>query len=66
MRKGEHYIVTTNHGTRHPVGTEVVVLEITSKEVNPYPYYCRAVQGQTCYWYHEDELSKECDGIKVR
>lgn len=65
MRKGEHYIVISHHGQRHPVGTEVVVREITSQDYNAYPIYCQAVQGQTAYWYRAEELAKECDGIRV-
>lgn len=65
MRKGEHYIVNTWHRSRHPVGSEVVVVDMVNPKYNEYPYYCRAVQGQTAYWYREDELSRELDGIRV-
>lgn len=59
MRKGEHFIVITHRGSRHPVGTEVVVTVMTDPARNERPYYCKAVQGNTEYWYSEDELTKE-------
>ena len=66
MRKGEHYIVISHHGSRHPVGTEVVIVDMVRAENNDKPYYCRAVQGSTCYWYEPEALAIECDGIKVQ
>lgn len=65
MRKGEHYIVISQHGSRHPVGTEVVVIHVNQSETDSKPILARAKEGRTEYWYAEDELSKEIDGIKV-
>lgn len=66
MRKGEHFIVISHEGCRHPVGTEVVVIDMVNPVTNTRPYYCQAVQGSTCYWYEGDALAKEIDGIKIR
>ena len=65
MKKGEHYIVISQHGSRHPVGTEVVVIHVNPSETDSKPILARAKEGRTEYWYAEDELSKEIDGIKV-
>lgn len=65
MRKGEHYIVISHHGTRHPVGTEVEVIHINQSQMDSRPILARAVGGQTEYWYAEDELAKEIDGIRL-
>ena len=65
MRKGEHYIVISQQGSRHPVGTEVVVIHVNPSETDSKPILARAREGRTEYWYAEDELSKEIDGIKV-
>ncbi len=58
MRKGEHYIVTSEEGSRHPVGTEVVVIDMVNLNLTDKPYYCKAVQGNTCYWYGKSGLQK--------
>lgn len=58
MRKGEHYIVTSEEGSRHPVGTEVVVIDMVNPNLTDKPYYCKAVQGNTCYWYGKSGLQK--------
>lgn len=65
MKKGERYIVISNEGARHPVGTEVIVLHQNQSDRDSKPLYCRAREGQTAYWYAEDELAKEIDGIRV-
>ena len=65
MRKGDRVIVTTNEGVRHPVGTLVEIKIIGSGIADKKPYYCQAVEGRTCYWYGDDEIAKEVDGIKA-
>lgn len=65
MRKGERYIVITDHGVRHPKGTLVEVKLICEREPDSRPYYCQAVEGNTAYWYSANELAKEIDGIRV-
>lgn len=65
MKKGEQYIVISQQGSRHPVGTEVVVIHVNPSETDSKPILARAKEGRTEYWYAEDELSKEIDGIKV-
>ncbi len=65
MKKGEHYIVTSEKGSRHPVGTEVVVMHINQSLTDDKPILARAREGRTEYWYAEDELAKEIDGIKI-
>lgn len=65
MRKGEQFIVISHRGTKHPVGTLVTIEESVSPQNNREPYYCKAVDGNTAYWYGADELAKEIDGIKV-
>lgn len=65
MRKGERFIVISNHGTRHPVGTEVEVIHINQSQTDSRPILARAVGGQTEYWYAVSDLAKEIDGIKV-
>ena len=58
MKKGEHYIVISEAGSRHPVGTEVVVIHVNPSETDSKPYYCKAAQGKTCYWYGKSDLQK--------
>ena len=65
IRKGEHFIVTSNEGQRHPVGTEVVVIHINQSATDARPILARAREGRTEYWYAVGELSKEVDGIRV-
>lgn len=65
MKKGEHYIVISNLGTRHPVGTEVVIMHINPSPTDTMPILARAREGRTEYWYAEEELAKEIDGIKI-
>lgn len=65
MNKGEHYIVTSEAGSRHPVGTEVVVIHINNSNTNIRPILARAREGRTEYWYSPDELVKEVDGIRL-
>lgn len=65
MRKGERVIVITNDGVRHPKGTLVEIKIIGSGTADKKPFYCQAVGGQTCYWYAEDEITKEIDGYKA-
>ena len=65
MRVGERLIVITNHGVRHPVGTLVEINQVYKGQADGYPYYCQAVGGKTAYWYSEDELAKEIDGLKA-
>lgn len=65
MRVGDRMIVTTNHGVRHPAGTLVEVKIIGSGVADTKPYYCKAVEGETCYWYGLDEIAKEVDGLKA-
>ena len=40
----------------HGVGAIVKVVMIGNKYIDPEPYYCKTVDGNTCYWYGEDEL----------
>ena len=61
MKKGEHYIVSSNEGCRHPVGTEVVIVHINpsesdSKPILAKPILARAKDGRTEYWYEPDAL----------
>jgi hypothetical protein len=65
MKKGEHYIVTSEAGSRHPVGTEVVIVHINQSLTDSKPILARSREGRTEYWYAEDELAKEIDGIKI-
>lgn len=65
MKKGEHYIVTSEAGSRHPVGTEVVIVHINQSLTDSKPILARAREGRTEYGYAEDELAKEIDGIKI-
>ena len=65
IRNGEHFIVTTNEGQRHPVGTEVVVIHINQSATDSRPILARAREGRTEYWYAADELDKEVDGIRL-
>lgn len=56
LKKGD--IVTikeTNRNNTHPAGTKAVVILTCESESRP--YYCKAVEGQTTYWYSLDELS---------
>jgi hypothetical protein len=65
MRVGERFIVTTDHGVRHPKGTLVEIKLICKGVEDDRPYYCQAVEGNTTYWYSGDELAKEVDGIRA-
>ena len=65
MRIGDRFIVITNHGVRHPVGTLVEVKIIGKGIADTRPYYCKAVEGESCYWYGPDEISKEVDGVRA-
>ena len=56
MRKGEHYIVSSNEVCRHPVGTEVVIVHINPSESDSKPILARAKDGRTEYWYEPDAL----------
>lgn len=56
MKKGEHYIVTSEAGSRHPVGTEVVIVHINQSETDSKPILARAKDGRTEYWYEPDAL----------
>lgn len=58
MRKGEHYIVTSEEGSRHPVGTEVVVIHVNPSETDSKPILARAREGRTEYWYEESALMR--------
>jgi hypothetical protein len=65
MRVGQRLVVITNEGVRHPVGTLVEVKIIGTGIADKKPYYCQAVDGETCYWYGKDDLAVEVDGIKA-
>ena len=65
IRRDEHFIVTTNEGQRHPVGTEVVVIHINPSATDSKPILARAREGRTEYWYAAEELDKEVDGIRL-
>lgn len=65
IRKGDHFIVISNEGQRHPVGTEVVVIHINPSEMDNKPILARAREGRTEYWYAAEDLAKEVDGIKL-
>ena len=65
MRVGERLIVITNEGARHPVGTLVEVKIVGTGIADKRPFYCQAVEGQTCYWYGAEEVAKEVDGLKA-
>lgn len=65
MRIGERMIVTTDHGVRHPKGTLVEVKIIGKGIADTRPYYCQAIEGNTAYWYSDDEIAKEVDGLKA-
>lgn len=65
IRKGEHFIVISNEGQRHPVGTEVVVIHVNQSNTDAKPILARAREGRTEYWYAAEELAKEVDGIKL-
>lgn len=56
MKKGEHYIVTSNEGSRHPIGTEVVVIHINNSNTDSRPILARAREGRTEYWYEASSL----------
>ena len=56
MRINEHYVVDTLEGTRHPVGTEVIVVVVNRSQTDKKPILCRASGGRTEYWYSADEL----------
>ena len=56
MRKGEHYIVSSDEGCRHPIGTEVVIVHINPSESDSKPILARAKDGRTEYWYEPDAL----------
>lgn len=58
MRKGEHYVVTDPRGTKHPVGTEVVIIHINPSVTDSMPILARAREGRTEYWYSETELMR--------
>ena len=59
MRVGEQVFVITDEGVRHPVGTLVEVKIIGTGIADNRPFYCKAVDGETCYWYGKDDLSVE-------
>ena len=65
MKKGERAIVITNDGVRHPKGTLVEVKIVGHGIADTKPFYCQAVEGQTCYWYGAEEIAKEVDGLKA-
>ena len=50
----QRYVVITDNGVKHPIGTVVEVEATTS-----YGLYCQAVDGKTSYWYDRDELLTE-------
>lgn len=54
VKAKRRFVVITNHGVRHPYGTLVEVEDRCS-----YGLYCKAVDGQTAYWYNDDELMNE-------
>lgn len=56
MRINEHYVVDTTEGTRHPKGTEVIVIFVNNSNTDARPVLARAKEGRTEYWYAEDEL----------
>lgn len=58
MKKGEHYIVTSEAGSRHPVGTEVVIVHINQSLTDSKPILARAREGRTEYWYEPSSLMK--------
>lgn len=66
MRKGEHFIVISHEGCRHPVGTEVIITHINQSDSDSRPILARAREGRTEYWYAPSDLAKEIDGIKIR
>lgn len=51
VKAKQRFVVITSHGVRHPFGTLVEIEDRCS-----YGLYCKAVGGQTAYWYEEDEL----------
>lgn len=65
MKRGERLIVITDDGVRHPKGTLVEVKIVGKGIADTRPFYCQAVGGQTCYWYSEEEIAKEIDGIRA-
>lgn len=58
-------IVTTDQGVRHPKGTLVEIKIIGKGIADTRPYYCQTVEGSMAFWYSEDEIAKEVDGIKA-
>ena len=65
MSVGDRVIVITDRGVRHPIGTLVEVKIVGTGIADNRPYYCKAVEGESCYWYGPDEVAKEIDGIKA-
>ena len=65
MQVGDKVIVTTDHGVRHPKGTRVEVKIIGKGIADTKPYYCKAVEGESCYWYGPDEIAAEGDGTEA-
>ena len=55
MRKGDKCVVTRDKGRGHPTGTIVEIIDVC-KETNLEPYCGKAVDGQTSYWYSEEDL----------
>lgn len=58
MKKGEHYIVISEAGSRHPVGTEVVIVHINQSLTDSKPILAKAREGRTEYWYSVSDLMK--------
>ena len=62
MTVGSKAVVVKEKGTKHPKGTRVKVVFMVDQNKYPEddkPYWCQAEEGQTCYWYSQEEL-KEC------
>lgn len=54
VKAKRRYVVITDHGVKHPVGTLVEIEDKCS-----YGLYCKAVGGQTAYWYNNNEIMDE-------
>lgn len=58
MKVGDKCVVVTDRdGTHsHSKGTIVEIMLIGNKEIDPEPYYCQTIAGNTCYWYGDQDL----------
>lgn len=57
LNKGDKVRILQHRGVKHPDGTIATILAIHRSEDHE-PYFCQTTEGETCYWYAEDEIER--------